>query len=176
MSKKSRPLPSYEQVSRQWRYNPETGKFYWKIKPLFSTIKPGDEAGGISGGKNGKYWRLTYFNRVLLAHRVAWLLHHKQDPGQLMVDHINGNGLDNRISNLRLATRQENCRNRKLNKNNSTGYKGVHPSGRVGKPFIGCVYHKYRSQIIGYFETAEEAAQAVKEARRKLYGQFYSDC
>ena len=175
MSVPSRPLPSYEELNKRWRYDPDTGKFYWKIKPIFSTIEIGDEAGGISGGRNGKYWRLSLKGRVLLAHRIAWLLHYGEDPGNLVVDHINGDGLDNRICNLRLATTRENCQNRKTNTNNTTGHRGVYLSGLVGKPYIARIYHGYRSKVIGYFQTVEEAAEAVQAARRKYHGQFYAD-
>lgn len=171
----SRPLPSYKELSSRWRYDPDTGKFYWKIKPIFSTVKIGEEAGGISGGSKGKYWRLNLNGRVLQGHRVAWMLHYGEDPGQLLVDHINGDGLDNRICNLRLATPRENGLNRKTYVNNTTGHRGVHPSGRIGKPYVGRIYHGYRTQVVGYFETAEEAAAAVDEARRKFHGQFYAD-
>ena len=103
------------------------------------------------------------------------MLHYGEDPGQLLVDHINGDGLDNRICNLRLATTGENNLNRKRYANNTTGHRGVHPSGLIGKPYVGRIYHGHRTKVIGYFETAEEAAAAVDEARRKFHGQFYAD-
>jgi hypothetical protein len=85
------------------------------------------------------------------------------------VDHINGNGLDNRRSNLRICTHAENNKNRRKQKNNTTGFKGVSPSGR-----------KYQAQIsvnnknihLGTFSTPEDAAYAYDEAAKKHYGKF----
>lgn len=87
------------------------------------------------------------------------------------VDHINGDTLDTRRSNLRLATWEQNTRNRKLNCNSSTGFKGV--SKRPG-------YLSYRARIhvdgqcisIGDFPTDIDAAIAYNHAAQKHYGEF----
>lgn len=85
------------------------------------------------------------------------------------VDHKNGNGLDNRSRNLRVATHRQNLRNRPLNKNNTCGYKGVHklPSG------------KYRARIcipkgkhLGCFNTSKQAALAYDKAASHYFGRF----
>jgi hypothetical protein len=87
----------------------------------------------------------------------------------LEVDHINGNRLDNRRSNLRPATRQENVRNRKVQKNNKCGFKGVSCEKGRFRAYI-CVNNKLIH--LGMFTTAEEAARARDKAEKELFGEF----
>lgn len=58
-------------------------------------------------------------------HRVAYYMYHEKDPGANLIDHINGNKLDNRIINLREVDNSKNQMNRKLNSNSTTGHKGI---------------------------------------------------
>lgn len=92
------------------------------------------------------------------------------DKGK-MVDHINGNTLDNRKSNLRLASHSENMRNRKLQKNNSTGYKGVWLNKKTGL-FVASIKDNGMSRTIKRCKTAIEAAQAYNDRAREIYGEF----
>jgi hypothetical protein len=116
-------------------------------------------------GVNGKV-------RQILMHRVIM-----NEPTNLQVDHINGDGLDNTRANLRLATPSQNCQNIGKRLNNSSGYKGVCRSS-CGK--------KWRAQIrspnkkdgsggkvfLGHFATAEEAYAAYCKASKKLHGEY----
>lgn len=93
-------------------------------------------------------------------------------PKELQVDHINGNGLDNRRCNLRLVTGAQNSTNsQKKSGSTSSRFKGVD----WYKP-----YDKWRARItnnrrvthLGYFNTDIEAAQAYNEAAIELFGEF----
>ena len=123
-------------------------------------------------------WHLASCGRVM----VAWTgkkvesLHRflLDPPSDMHVDHINGNSLDNRLSNLRICTHAENMRNRKMHKNNKCGMKGIYLDHSPG-----CA-NKYRAQIrvdgkkinLGRFSSKEDAYSAYKLAARKYHGEF----
>lgn len=88
-----------------------------------------------------------------------------------MVDHINGNTLDNRKENLRFCTKSTNAMNRGIPSNNKTGYKGVHyyKAYKNYQAYISC--NKKRINL-GYFKTAEEAAIAYNNAALLYHGEF----
>lgn len=89
------------------------------------------------------------------------------------VDHINGNGLDNRKENLRICTRQQNICNRKApNSNSISGIRGVSFEKRTGK-WVSRIKFNYKQIHIGTFLTIEEAEIAWKEKAKALFGDFY---
>jgi hypothetical protein len=87
------------------------------------------------------------------------------------VDHINGNTFDNRIENLRSCTPSQNMANRRINKNNVCGLKGVHrrADGRVWKSQISV---DSRVIYLGSYRTPEEAHAAYAAAAIRYYGEF----
>ena len=91
-------------------------------------------------------------------------------PSHLFVDHINGNGLDNRRSNLRLCTHAENLRNRSKTKDNTTGFKGV--SMKPNGTYCAEIMTNYKKTYIGTFPTAEEASAAYHRVSLELHGEF----
>lgn len=103
-------------------------------------------------------------------------------PRNMMIDHINGNGLDNRRCNLRIVTRSQNLMNSKKPEGEHTSqYKGVCLTkwGKVSKK-TGIQKYKWRTEIrkdtkgilIGYFETEIEAALAYNQKAIELFGEF----
>ena len=87
------------------------------------------------------------------------------------VDHVNHNRLDNRKSNLRVCSRSQNNYNRRINSNNTSGYKGVTWNK-------GCARWQAQMRIngvlknLGYFETSEEANIAYQEASKINHGEY----
>lgn len=90
--------------------------------------------------------------------------------GQI-VDHINGNGLDNRKCNLRIVTNSQNAMNQGISKNNTTGYKGVDYRKKENK-FRARIKNNGTEYSLGYFNTAQEAADAYDIKAKELFGEF----
>lgn len=90
---------------------------------------------------------------------------------EIQVDHINGDPLDNRRSNLRFSTQSENCRNRRWKKarHPDRPFKGVE---RVKLQYRARIVINKKNTTLGYFKTAEEAAAAYDSAAEKFFGEF----
>jgi hypothetical protein len=87
------------------------------------------------------------------------------------VDHIDGNGLNNRRSNLRLASKSNNAMNSKKRSDNKSGFKGVclHKTSGKWRSYITINKHQ---RSLGYYDTPEEAHEAYRRAAMELYGEF----
>lgn len=86
------------------------------------------------------------------------------------VDHINGDGLDNRKANIRPATQGQNLMNRGKQINNTSGYKGV---SRTGKDkWKAMIQFEGKDYYAGSFKTKEEAALAYDKKAKELFGEF----
>lgn len=86
-------------------------------------------------------------------------------PGAKEVDHINGDGLDNRRHNLRAATKHQNMRNMQRHRDNESGFKGV---SRHQKRWCARIHNKF----LGTFPSPIEAARAHDEAASARFGEF----
>lgn len=103
-------------------------------------------------------------------HRIIWLYMTGEWP-KAFIDHVNGDGLDNRWANLREATIAENAKNRRLNRNNTSGFKGVSFAKRANK-YTAQVTANRKRVCLGFFDTPEDAYAAYCEAAKKHYGEY----
>lgn len=114
---------------------------------------------------NGKYGRKT-----ILMHRLLL-----DAPNGLDVDHKNGNKLDNRRSNIRLATRSQNITNTKNRvRNKQLLPRGIsfNPSKHGKQPYMARISMMGKSYFLGNFYILEDAVKAYTDKRKELYGEF----
>jgi hypothetical protein len=164
---------SHEYLLAHFHYNPETGKFVrikskrWPNVCMFLTSdKPNSKKGYITVDVN---------NYPYLAHRLAWMYMTGEMPdSNNEIDHINGNRIDNRWCNLRLASDSENMANSKIRIDNSSGYKGVCWSKQKGKWVVN-VHFKRKQYYGGSFIDREEAFNARNSLSQRLHGEFHND-
>lgn len=98
-------------------------------------------------------------------------------PAGMVVDHINGNGLDNRKCNLRICSPFENMGNKRPQKNKSSQYKGVtrweyRYKNKVEDRWIARIQNNNRQRSLGYFRTEVEAALAYDKAAKSTFGPY----
>lgn len=142
-------------------YNSATGEFRWRLRPA-QQVKTGD----IAGSRHSRgYWHIKIAGKLVLAHRLAWLMTHGEWP-KFHMDHINGNGLDNRITNLRPCTQTQNNQNRCRPQGKNNQYIGV--SSYRGK-WRARIRHNKILMHLGYFDTPEKAYDAYVKTKRKLH-------
>ena len=150
-----------ELVSKYLAYNPETGAFT-RLKT--SGPKKADER---VGAVCGRYFQVGVCGQAIRGHRLAWFLTHGYFPKT--IDHINGDGLDNRLCNLREVTQQQNIHNhRKPPKHNTSGFLGV-SYYKAGNKFSAHINLNSKKIHLGYFDKPEMAHQAYLTAKRKLH-------
>jgi len=140
------------------------GKLFWKVNR--GKARAGDEAGCIG---NRGYVLIVVNGKQRMAHRLVWIMHGK-DPAP-MLDHIDGNQLNNRIENLRPITVSQNQCNTKLRKDSTSGIKGVSWHRQTNK-WIGQIWHEGKLYRVGGFKDKHECAVAVQKLRESLHGEF----
>lgn len=148
-----------EIVRHMLSYNPDSGAFRW-----IAGARAGQPAGTIRarGNKGKRYVQVGLCGMSFYAHRLAWLHAHGEWPSG-EIDHINGDGLDNRLSNLRVVAHADNNRNQRLHKTNSTGVAGVSWSKCAGK-WLARISSEGKTKYLGVFEKFDDAVAARRAA------------
>lgn len=162
-----------DQLRRAILYDPESGTMTWRAKsgadrearrwnaryagrPALSTA---DDQGYLTGTFNRKHMK---------AHRVAWAIFYSRWP-EAEIDHINGNTGDNRVSNLREATRTQNAQNTAKRKGGLSRYRGV---SRDGKKWRAIINANGMRLNLGSFDNEKKAAIAYDLAAPVMHGEF----
>lgn len=146
-------------ASLPFTYNPETGE----MRDIF----------GKKAHRSGHgYMRLKVFGELHYVHRLAWLYMTGKWPA-VHIDHKDMDGENNRWSNLREATHQENLMNRTANKNNTSGMKGVSlDRTNTSNPWRARITINGKEIGLGSYPTKEMAQKAYLEKAGELFGEF----
>lgn len=154
------------------RFEYRDGSLFYR-KNIYQGKNIGKKAGTIYKGIPGKreaHEVVSVNHRSLKASRLIFLYHHGYLP--TVVDHIDGNPVNNKIENLRAATYFNNSGNRKISKNNTSGFKGISKSR---SKWIAQICVNRKTIQLGQYETPEEAHQAYMKAAKKYFGEFATD-
>jgi hypothetical protein len=175
---KIQKLPAQEYLKILFSYNPETGSLKWvdyfdievlsaygwkqrRIRRMNSTIA-GQEAGHefeTTCGSRSRQLRLDY--KSYYVHRIIWKLVYGTEPD--LIDHIDGNPLNNALNNFRSVTNMENCRNAKIFSTNTSGCTGVSFNKGNGE-YEAYIWDNYKKINLGHFSDKDLAIAARKEA------------
>lgn len=155
---------SIEDLRKKLSYNFVTGELRWIETTQWT------KAGVLAGCNSRGYIAIGINKTVIFAHRIAWALHYGKWPiGE--IDHKNRNRSDNRISNLREVNHSDNCFNRSMQTNNSSGLKGVSWHA-VAQKWQAHISANRKVRYLGLFENKEDAYRAYCNASKDLHGEF----
>jgi hypothetical protein len=163
--RKINKMPTTERLRHLFDYDPDTGILIAK------TDRPKCPAGSVIGAKNSHghlVCRVDY--QIYYVHRIAWVLHYGEEPPKI-IDHINGDGSDNRIENLRAASLSQNMANTGASNRTTSGMKGAYWS-TLEKKWRSGIIRGGKYHHLGWFSTESEAAAAYRAASLELDGPF----
>ena len=144
----------------------QDGKLLWSKMCGCRSDLVGKEAGSVN---EQNYRRIKIDNKLYMAHRVVFMYHYGYMP--LEVDHIDCDRQNNRIENLRAVSKKENCWNRKMPTNNTSGIKGVCWHKSTNRWYVQLQVNK-KMKYLGIYEDIELAELVAIEARAKYHGEF----
>lgn len=164
MAQKTNPLTK-EMANKLFTY--KDGDLFWKTKTSpCSRVNVGQKAGTIN---SRGYMQVGVGRKLQMNHRIIFLMHHGYLPK--IVDHIDGNKVNNKIENLRAATDFENKWNLPRRRTNTSGVKGVTWHKAAKKWWARC-NAKNKIFSIGYFDKIEDAKIAIDLFRKEKHGDF----
>jgi hypothetical protein len=146
-------------------YDSETGVFTWIVSPARNV-----KIGSVAGFQCIRYWLITIKGKSYLAHRLAWLYVYGEWPVSI-IDHIDRNGMNNKIANLRQATYSQNALNKPSSRKNALGVKGVSYAAHAKKYLARAVLNG-KHHHLGLFLDVESASAAYQAFARENHGEF----
>ncbi len=176
--------PSIDFIRQALRY--EDGKLFWLNRPrdhfpstrgwnIYNARFADKEAGTIREDKTDKRHLIQFGARKkirIYRYTIVWALH--KNEWCLELDHENHNSLDDRIENLRPATRSNNLGNAKIRRDNISGIKGVCWDSSRQK-WMAQIRVRNRHKCLGRFESILDAKAAYMTAAREHFGEFATD-
>lgn len=150
------------------------GVLFWKERPrshfktergfnTFNAQKAGRVAGCNSLHGDALYSKVRLNKKLYLGHRLVWIMHHGEIPEGMEIDHIDHNGINNKIDNLRLVDSCGNKTNRTMVSSNTSGCMGVYLNKKINKWIAEIVVNKQYYGLGSYVNKADAVA-ARKEA------------
>lgn len=180
--------PTIEYIWQCVRY--EDGKLFWLVRPRdhFSCdqawkmwnkrygLKEAGNLSNVGSNKKDQYnprWSLIIdYNRYYRC-KLVWMLHGRELPKfPLEIDHIDKDNINDKIDNLRVATRGQQEANKGINRTNTSGAKGVFA---FKSKFRASIKINKKNIMLGTFDTIEEAKIVYAEAGRKYFGEFFRE-
>lgn len=179
-------LPPPEVLHKLLTYDPSTGKLFWKPRDInmfrteraykaWNTRYANIEAGTISKVSKSDtlaYIQVSIDDRLYRAHMLIWIMHNNTISG--VIDHIDGDGLNNKLSNLRDIKQSSNIRKCKMRKNNTNGYRGVSLTDS-GKYAVAITKNRKKIHLGRYTDIAY-AGRVYATAELILEGEVFSEC
>ena len=160
----TKPLPPLELINEWLRYDPETGKIYWRRKTQGAR---GETAGYITLTGYVAI-KCNAFGGGFLGHRLAWALHHQELPEVYeVIDHINGVKNDNRLVNLRLTSQSVNRLNSRRRSDNKSGHNGVYWCNTF-KRWFATISISGKRTTLGRYHNLADAVAVRENALRQL--------
>lgn len=168
-----KPIITQEIAQEALVYDASSGDFTWRQRKdqlaRWNARYAGQVAGYATQRGNTTYWALSLMNYPILAHRLAFIYMQGKVPD--LIDHMDGNGLNNSWANLRPASRIMNGANSTRRKNNASGFKGVCFNPKVGK-WRASINFNRKHISLGTYDTPEQAHAAYLEKAKELFGEF----
>jgi hypothetical protein len=155
-----------ERLRELLHYDPDTGVFTW-LRVKGRRVRVGALSGKANGGG---YFQIGVDGRIYYAHRLAWLYVHGEWP-VASIDHVNCDRCDNRLANLRPATKAQNAANARKRTNNSSGFKGAYWNARRNK-WMASIEADGHQRHLGYFDNPTDAHKAYVAAAERHFGEF----
>lgn len=157
-----------KEAQELFHYDRETGLMWW-IKRRSNNTRLGTPF-KFTNASHG-YIVIRINNKLELLHRVAWVYANGDIPAGMEIDHIDGDKLNNKLSNLRMSNHQENNQNKPMRPDNTSGYKGVWK--RKGfNIWYADVQANNRKIRLGPFSSPESANKEAVKLRESMHKEF----
>ncbi len=165
---KAIPLPSQERLHELLDYSIVEGNFYWRKSGRGR--KTGEPAGALD--KSTGYIRIHFDGIKYKAHRLAWMYITGEDPGELVIDHINGDKDNNGFHNLQLLTHKQNTRRKHSLQGGTSKHRGV---SKKGNRWAARMRVDDVDLHLGYYDKEKDAAHVAYLYSHHVYHVGYSN-